>query len=250
MPCDRFGSVVLQHIRAQHFDADQRRQFLMEIDQPDEKLIENVDEMELDELRLRIQEEAVELCRKHSSLLDTRVHSLQFSKDRCLLSVSSDPSCDRNEIPTYFPLNTFERPQNVKTILRSSLLELDRIANEMDLVAYWPEAKTAKPTKVVFKYMPYVDNAQRMWDEINIWMRLPPHPHIVLFDRIVLDELQGHAVGFTATYISGGSVELKDTFKLAHQCHRRPEFQARNRPRRCSLGKRAGKHGNGQSHAD
>ncbi|KAK2616541.1 hypothetical protein QQS21_000584 [Conoideocrella luteorostrata] len=46
------------------------------------------------------------------------------------------------------------------------------------------------------------------WKEMNLWMRLPPHPNIVLFDRIVVDEFQGrHVVGFTSSCVPGGSLE-------------------------------------------
>ena len=37
-------------------------------------------------------------------------------------------------------------------------------------------------------------------------MRLPRHPNIVPFDRLVLDEVQGHVVGFTSSYIPGGTL--------------------------------------------
>lgn len=44
---------------------------------------------------------------------------------------------------------------------------------------------------------------------MNIWMRLPPHPHIVPFDRIVVEELYGrqHVVGFTSLHIAGGTLD-------------------------------------------
>lgn len=38
-------------------------------------------------------------------------------------------------------------------------------------------------------------------------MRLPKHPHIVAFDKIVVDELEGRCVGFTTEYIPGGTLE-------------------------------------------
>ena len=55
------------------------------------------------------------------------------------------------------------------------------------------------------------------WKELNLWMRLPRHPNIVPFDRVVLDELEGRVVGFTSVFIPGEN--LKDNhsrvFKLA-----------------------------------
>lgn len=41
---------------------------------------------------------------------------------------------------------------------------------------------------------------------MNIWMRLPRHKNLVSFDKIVLDELHGHVVGFTSQYIPGGTL--------------------------------------------
>jgi len=47
-------------------------------------------------------------------------------------------------------------------------------------------------------------------------MRLPHHPNIVPFDRVVVDELEGRIIGFTNNYVSGGSLEDNKTriFKL------------------------------------
>ncbi|KAI6778045.1 uncharacterized protein J7T54_007653 [Emericellopsis cladophorae] len=42
---------------------------------------------------------------------------------------------------------------------------------------------------------------------MNLWMRLPCHPNIVPFDRIVIDELEGRVVGFTSGYVPGGNLE-------------------------------------------
>lgn len=47
-------------------------------------------------------------------------------------------------------------------------------------------------------------------------MRLPRHPNIVRFDKIVLDELEGRVIGFTSDYIPGGNLEKNTSrvFKL------------------------------------
>lgn len=42
---------------------------------------------------------------------------------------------------------------------------------------------------------------------MNLWMRLPRHPNIVPFDRIVIDELEDRVVGFTNLYIPSGNLE-------------------------------------------
>jgi len=47
-------------------------------------------------------------------------------------------------------------------------------------------------------------------------MRLPRQPSIVPFDKIVIDELEGRAVGFTSNYVPGGNLEdnKSSVFKL------------------------------------
>lgn len=54
------------------------------------------------------------------------------------------------------------------------------------------------------------------WKEMSLWMRLPRHPNIVSFDRVVIDELEGRVVGFTSDYVPGGNLEENKSriFKL------------------------------------
>ncbi|KAI0444627.1 hypothetical protein F4803DRAFT_511387 [Xylaria telfairii] len=54
------------------------------------------------------------------------------------------------------------------------------------------------------------------WKEMNLWMRLPRHPNIVPFDKIVLGELEGRVVGFTSSYVPGGNLKENKSrvFKL------------------------------------
>ncbi|KKF96577.1 CBL-interacting protein kinase 5 [Ceratocystis platani] len=61
--------------------------------------------------------------------------------------------------------------------------------------------------QVIFKYYFLWQYAQMSWKEMNLWMRLPRHPNIVRFDRVVVDELEGRVVGFTNVYMPGGNLE-------------------------------------------
>lgn len=72
--------------------------------------------------------------------------------------------------------------------------------------------------QLAFKYYFLDQFRDHLWDETQILMRLPTHPNIVTFDRVVVDESEGSAVvGFTARYIPGGTFEQgKHTFKLKH----------------------------------
>jgi serine/threonine protein kinase len=58
--------------------------------------------------------------------------------------------------------------------------------------------------------------AHMSWKEMSLWMRLPRHPNIVPFDRVVVDELEGRVVGFTSSYVPGGNLEQNKSrvFKL------------------------------------
>lgn len=51
---------------------------------------------------------------------------------------------------------------------------------------------------------------------MNLWMRLLKNPHIVQFDKIVVDELEGRCIGFTTAYVPGGTFQenRNRTFKL------------------------------------
>lgn len=42
---------------------------------------------------------------------------------------------------------------------------------------------------------------------MNLWMRLPKHPNIVPFDRIVIDQEFGCYVGFTSIFVPGGTFQ-------------------------------------------
>lgn len=88
----------------------------------------------------------------------------------------------------------------------------------VDLVSYISPSTTGggETTKAVFKYYFLFQFLHKLWHEMNLWMRLPPHPNIVPLDRLVRDELRGHVVGFTSRYIPGGTLSENTTrtFKL------------------------------------
>ena len=45
------------------------------------------------------------------------------------------------------------------------------------------------------------------WDELNLLKSLPPHPNIVPFDRVVLEDVESRVIGFTIKYIPGGTLD-------------------------------------------
>lgn len=158
---------------------------------------------------------AIGHLKKHIDALGPDVYAIYLSQDSELASVSTNPEDDETTCVYYPPLQAILLPDHVKTVLRSDLLELDRLSPNVDLVSYTPCANAAD-TKAVFKCYFLVQFLHKLWHEMNLWIRLPPHPNLVPFDRLVLDELHGRVVGFTSLYIPGGTIsENKSrTFKL------------------------------------
>lgn len=144
-----------------------------------------------------------------------------MSQEGRLLSTSNDTSDDET-FCTYFPaLEHIPVPVNVKITHRADLVEVDRLGPNIDLMRYNSKdtgLPIAKTEMVVFKYYFLIQFMFRLWDELQIWMRLPPHPNIAPFDRLVVDNLDGRdvLVGFTSRFIPGGTLEADSTrvFKL------------------------------------
>lgn len=149
--------------------------------------------------------------------LDPDVFAISISEEN-ELTISKDPEDDETQCPHYPALDdVLEAVEQMRTISRGQLREIERFGPNVDLTSYAsPHSGEAK--QVVFKYY-FLDRFLfSRWDELNIWMRLPSHPFIVPFDRLVVDELEGRdvVVGFTSAFISGGTVEENTSriFKL------------------------------------
>lgn len=148
--------------------------------------------------------------------LDPDVFAITISEQN-ELAVSKYPEDDETECPHYPALDDVECAARTHTVSRGQLREVERFGPNVDLTSY-ASPNSGGSKKVVFKYY-FLDRFLfRRWDELNIWMRLPPHPFIVPFDRLVVDELHGRevVVGFTSVYIPGGTVgeNVSRTFKL------------------------------------
>lgn len=157
---------------------------------------------------------------KHIDSLGPKVHRIEVSWEGELLdpvldSVSSIESDDETFCVHYPPLQELERPARVGVIARSELEELQRLVPNVDRVSYNADASLHNGGKrenreVVFKYYFHKEYLHERWDELNLWIRLPPHPNIVPFDRLVVEELHGRqvVVGFTSLYIRGGTLHM------------------------------------------
>ncbi|KAI0450327.1 hypothetical protein F5B21DRAFT_517525 [Xylaria acuta] len=99
----------------------------------------------------------------------------------------------------------------------SKLQELDRLGPGVDLSSYYDESRDAQ--EVAFKFNPIGKprRLQMAWDELHVHKSLPPHPNIVPFDRVVLEDVESRVIGFTTKYITGGTLDDPKRPFLMHQ---------------------------------
>jgi len=164
---------------------------------------------------------AIRHLSRHIDTLEPNVRHVQFSLDGALLSTSTEIPPDMGDhTDTWYPsIKKASIPEGVESVLWSDLMELDTLGPAVDMVSY--KDKTAvngtDSKKAVFKYY-FLDYRfmYHLWDEMNIVMRLPPHPNIMPLDKLVLDRPQGRIVGFTTRYIHGGTLDMDNSriFKL------------------------------------
>lgn len=141
---------------------------------------------------------------------------INVSPDGKLLSTSCNNDGDRTQVANYFPRSQYA--QDMPTVRRPDLTELERLGVQTDLVTY--QAGSDK-RMVVFKYYIGPRNFGVIWHEAHCLFRIPPHPNIVSFDSIVVDSVNGgedKVVGFTTKFIPGGTVQdnVSRVFKLKY----------------------------------
>ncbi|KAI1864980.1 uncharacterized protein JN550_008526 [Neoarthrinium moseri] len=149
---------------------------------------------------------AIKHYSRYSSQLSRDIYRIHVSHTGEIISTYTDPENDPTCCVHYPFRHEVFLPEGIQTVRRDELEELDRLGPDVDLVAY-PPCLGGSAKKVVFKYYFLWQYAQWSWKEMNLWMRLPRHPNIVPFDRVVVDELEGRVVGFTNIYVPGGSLQ-------------------------------------------
>lgn len=132
-----------------------------------------------------------------------RFRAIAVDDDGLLTGVSTDPEEDDTLHVAYLPLSIVG--VDCHTIQYSELQELDRLGPGVDLSSYEDESGISQ--KVAFKSNTLEKplRLQMAWDELQLLKRLPPHPNIVPFDRVVLAEPR--VIGFTTKYIPGGTLD-------------------------------------------
>ncbi|KAL4955374.1 hypothetical protein BDW69DRAFT_193246 [Aspergillus filifer] len=140
---------------------------------------------------LRPEEEVqVSVVQRFIDYLSPDVHAITLDDDGLLTGLSTDPEDDDTPYLPYLPLSMFDLPR-------------------VDLSCYADE--TGATRTVAFKFNPMEKplRLQMAWDELHLLTKLPPHPNITPFDRVVLDDgdVELRVLGFTTKYISGGSID-------------------------------------------
>ncbi|KAI1391803.1 uncharacterized protein F4822DRAFT_388479 [Hypoxylon trugodes] len=160
---------------------------------------------------------AIQHLKKHLDTLGPDVFHVHLSPDGDIISTSTDPMDDQTWYIPYPPEKEITRKcHGLKEVLRSELLEIDRISMGVDHVSYIPESDPS-PNQVIFKYYFTWSWIYKLWNEMNLWMRLPRKmKYVAKFDRLVVDEPGGRVLGFTNEFIKGGTVKenISRGFKL------------------------------------
>ncbi|KAI2083893.1 hypothetical protein LOZ36_005287 [Ophidiomyces ophidiicola] len=164
----------------------------------------------------------IDILTKYIDKLSLDVCSITVDNQGKLVSVSSDPE-DDDTMAIYYP--PYSQPTSLHDSLvinRSKLIELDRLGPEVDLVSYIDESGISK--EVVFgpkwiwsatstslvsarRWYSNITSSTNVWSDLQLIKNLPKHPHLISFDRVVLDDAEARILGFTIPYIAGGTLE-------------------------------------------
>ncbi|KAL5596137.1 hypothetical protein FOVSG1_009826 [Fusarium oxysporum f. sp. vasinfectum] len=135
---------------------------------------------------------AIEHFSRHSDPLSPDIHRIYVSHNDEIKSTYTDSKNDPTCCVHYPSLHDACPPEEVQTVRRDKLEELERLGPNADLFAYSPCIE-GSAKKVVFKYY-------------FLWQS----------PKLVVDELEGRIVGFTSNYVPGGNLEENKSrvFKL------------------------------------
>ncbi|KAK3937786.1 hypothetical protein QBC46DRAFT_391765 [Diplogelasinospora grovesii] len=152
--------------------------------------------------------EPIRLLRRHISQLERapQIVAITLDQDGEILSMSADPQYYLPEPDHVYPF--LDELPPVETVLRSELIELDRIAGICDLVSY--RSGPAQGRTGIFKS----SLTDGQWTGLQATLRLPPHPHLLPIDYAVLEEMECKlVVGYTMRVIPNG--DLKSDYHRA-----------------------------------
>ncbi|KAG7285726.1 hypothetical protein NEMBOFW57_008020 [Staphylotrichum longicolle] len=198
------------------YDPETRRVITVTLPNPDGHF--NLDDGEPDDITPVNKAGAALIA--HLDDLPPETVGLKIDEAGKVLSFWADPERDWTPVLDHLAVEKYQFPPHMasKTVLRSELTELRRFVVNVDLVSY-----TASPSirphnkgdnRYIFKYA--IHTLIPIWTELQILARLPPHPHRMTLDRLVLDETTGsRVVGFTTKYIDSETLDKsRPPFKL------------------------------------
>lgn len=158
----------------------------------------------------------IDTLARHIDSIPEDAVRIDVSQDGELISYSCNVAEDWTMAPFYPSTSDF--PPEIDTVRRSDLTEINRLGVQADLCEY--ESAPGKVHRVAFKYYTNESQVPVFWHELNCVLRIPKHPNIVPYDRLVIDTLDGEekVVGFTAPFIDGGTVDDSPSrvFKLKY----------------------------------
>ncbi|RJE25759.1 STYKc [Aspergillus sclerotialis] len=149
----------------------------------------------------------VPILAQFADYLSAEVRAVIVDDDGLLTRISTDPEEDDTPFVAYLPISVAESLADCRTIQYSKLQELDRLGPGVDFSLY--EDEFGIPHKVAFKFNPLNKplRLQMAWNELNLLKSLPPHPNIVPFGRVVLEDVESRVIGFTTKYIPGRTLD-------------------------------------------
>ncbi|KAK3363725.1 hypothetical protein B0T25DRAFT_627802 [Lasiosphaeria hispida] len=194
--------VVEDETRRLWFDYDSRRAFVV-------RVLLKAEDADGDDTDLKSFQKkgkvAGEWFQKHPDELGLGITGIELSEDAELLSKSYDPAlisaAGQQLFPLYPTLAEAQLPGHAKTILRSELVELDRLWRNVDLVSFTNES--GETERAAFKYYTEMARGQSHLGEHKLLLHLPPHPNLLRYTRTVLDENSGRVVGLCTEYFPG-----------------------------------------------
>ena len=135
------------------------------------------------------------------------VTKVRFSANKKVQAVSTDPAEDVTPF-VYYPLFTTKEVGDdaFDRIRRSRIQELDRLSACIDLVAPVSSAQS-KQQRLIFKYTTEGASLDRLWKRAFTLKRLAGCPHLVSFDKFIIDDVEPRFPEFTEIYIPGQTLK-------------------------------------------
>jgi hypothetical protein len=130
---------------------------------------------------------------------------VEVSDDEKWLTMSNKDSDDQGRFFRYPRFDVQEDDVRLDIVKRSDLQEENRMYWLADIVSY---VNCDTPShRAVFKIAVHSSQLHMMWKDAHIARALKGHPSIVPFEKFVVDDTENRLVGWTSTFIPGGTLE-------------------------------------------